>query len=327
MLSVNSNFWYFDMDFSNFGLLNATGLTSDGIKAEADGYVPLKTRLLAWWEGVGVEDINDLKASAVAITTDQMNSENPLEWDDQRLAVSQTIWGESFLKPGGPAFAREILKSAKVTSKDTVLDLTAGMCGTAMVLASQHNLWMEAFEQNQSVVAKAHNMLVTKGMAKKIKLTHQPLNELKLDPKKYDLIYSRENLYKEEAKVKIIEEVKKGLKKNGRFIFTDFINVNKTNDEEAVSKYFELNPWTMEQYLVALKNADLNVFAHTDMSNQYLKHINHAWYEMIGKIEDTSHTKEFVNKLMNEGSVWLSRHKAIQSGKIRLMRYHCFKTD
>ena len=99
---------------------------------------PLKCRFLDWWNGHTCTEASLTRADADnahgVSETDRTAAEEP-PWSSAKLQTMELIWGDGFMIPGGERYARQLLAVLALSSKKSVLDLTAGIGGCARTVA------------------------------------------------------------------------------------------------------------------------------------------------------------------------------------------------
>lgn len=296
------------------------------LKVEKDGYIPLKDRLNAWWNGadikISAERANKKNNSAIEVEEDL----DPRRWSPASISIAQDLWGEGFIEPGGPAFAKKTLSPFKFESSKTVLDLSAGLGGTACILAKEHRLWLDAFEANEELAISGSQFVRRSGMPKKVPIEYRDFETLDLPTKKYHQIYSRESLFMVENKKNVIKQISKSLKNKGQVIITDYMR-GENSDPAAIEKWLDSEPerpfpWTVELYKTALSHYGILVWSTNDISEEYLEQIHTGWLTMVEEINSGNFNREAINALMREGKIWQNRARAIKSGDLTVQRIH-----
>ena len=291
--------------------------------SDEDNYVELKDRMLAWWNGEEVATKAD--SPKQIITVSQKALPGPNEWTPERFQVVQKIWGEGYMEPGGAAFARKLLSPAKIDSKKTVLDLSAKLGGTAMLLAKDEGLYMEAWESHPSLAKKAMNYINTMGLGQRIPLEVIDYDKAELKINKYDLVYSRERFFSIEDKKSLLEKIGPSIKPKGFFLFTDLMVSNPDGYAKEIAAWSAAErhgvyPWTEELYKAVLKNNGYGIWASHDFSKEYLEHIHTGWNKIVRDIEGGDFDRKFIDYLMQEGEIWLARARAIENGTLQVKR-------
>jgi len=59
-----------------------------------------------------------------------------------------------------------------------------------------------------------------------------------------------------------------------------------------------------------------------DITDDYVAHINAGWMQALKAVKSGKFSREQVDALMEEGQMWLARSRALQEGRLRLLRCH-----
>ncbi len=306
--------------------LNTPSKKHPDLIAEKDGYIPLKSRLTAWWNGDDVKITSKTHTQkdnrAIQVSVDQ----DPYRWTVGSVAMAQKIWGKGFAEPGGPAFAKKILSLMKFEPSNSILDLSAGLGGTACILAKEHNLWMDAYEADETLAASGLQFASRHGLSKKVPIQHVDFETLELPEKKYDQIYSRESLYMVKQKKNVIKQIAKALKHKGQILIIDYM-LSENSNPASVEKWLKSepqrpHPWTAELYHTAMAHYGISVWSTNDLSEDYIAQIHEGWLAMVEKISNGDFDRKSIDALMREGEIWLNRARAIEAGDLRVKRIH-----
>jgi len=307
-------------------LINPSPGKSPALLAEEDGYIPLKARLNAWWNGddagVGTRQSGQSDNRAIEVDKEADN----LRWTAGSISMVQKLWGEGFVEPGGTAFVKNILSLMKFESSNTILDLSAGLGGTACSLAKEHNLWMDAYEANEALAASGVQFASRHGMSKKVPIKHMDFETLELPKAKYDQIYSREALFMIKNKKNVIKQISKSLKPKGQVLIVDYMLGEKSNranvDKWLNSEPEKPHPWTAELYHTAFDHYGISIWTTNDLSEEYSKRIHEGWLLMIDTISKGGFDRKTIDNLMREGEIWLNRSRALEAGDLTVKRIH-----
>jgi len=306
--------------------LGASSNNSTVLVADRDGYVPLKNRLTAWWNGDDVTIVSKKPKRISSNTIEVSQDPHPDRWTSSSVAMAQNIWGKGFAEPGGPAFSKKILSLMKFEASNTILDLSAGLGGTACILAKEYNLWMDAYEANETLAASGLQFASRHGLSKKVPIQHINFEELELPEKKYDQIYSRESLYMIKNKKNVIKQIAKALKHKGQILIIDYM-LNENNNSDSVKKWLDSepekpHPWTAELYHAAMAHYGISVWSTNDLSEEYIAQIHEGWLTMVEKVTNGDFDRKTIDALMREGEIWLNRARAIEAGDLTVKRIH-----
>ncbi len=295
------------------------------VTREADGYVRVSSRLNAWWDGVDTQSSHASDDPSMELAFDASILDQFEDWSDVRTKIAEVIWGQGFINPGTRKFSRLVMAPARVTSKKSILDLTAGLGGTAAMLVRETGAWVDALEPNPTLAEKGRRMVASAPTGKQIDYQSVDFHELELPERRYHLIYSRERLFATRFKRRAIEQSMRSLKTGGQMLLTDYVITKGAHETPDVRHWRtkeleEIHPWTMEKYNDRMTEAGLKASSIIDMSKAIIDEVNMAWRRMLASLESGSIDRELVNSVLAEGEIWQSRIKAMRSGNVQLLR-------
>ena len=292
-------------------------------RCSANDTVSFSDRFSAWWHG---DDISAYVEPAPVLEDENGPVVDTAPWGPRRAALAKHLWGESFLEPGGAASARRLFAQIMPTSKQSVLDLTAGMGGTALTLAKDLNLWMEALEPDPFLAAQASEIAELYGLEEQVPVAQLDLRKTGIAEDKYNLIYSRERLYSIPEKLQILEAAAKGLKQGGQLMLTDLMVPKSDNmDSDAFRSWVRSEPewpepWTLSLYTKTLENLGLKVASRQNLTKHYLNDSSAGWQRMSRILEREDFNSDLADQLMREGDIWMARTRALEAGDLSYCR-------
>jgi len=294
--------------------------------AEDDDYIQLKDRLTAWWHGDDLKVQTKPTGKVDNLIIEVSTEIDKRRWSASSILMAQKLWGEGFSVPGGSAFVKKTLSLMKFEPSNTILDLSAGLGGTACILAKEHNLWMDALEADEALATGGIQFVSRHGMSKRVPIKHVDFETLELPKSKYDQIYSRESLFMIKNKKNIIKQIGKSLKHKGQILIVDYMlgeKCNRTNVDKWLNSEPERpHPWTAELYHAAMDHYGISVWTTNDLSEEYSKQIHEGWLLMIDTISKGDFDRKTIDSLMREGEIWLNRSRALETGDLTVKRIH-----
>ena len=143
-------------------------------------------------------------------------------------------------------------------------------------------------------------------------------------------MYSRERLFSVENKPSLLEQCAGALKSSGNVLITDFVRADTVSARDADEAWAchdgeAAHLWSLRDYRVALTDQGLNMLLCSDITEDYLEMVSRAWARVPLLIHDQSLSRRKVSLLMEEGEIWLSRIRALESGQIGVGRIHAQK--
>lgn len=285
--------------------------------------VPLSAKLAAWWNG---DALPECDGHADATEGPQGAPVELAKWTQQRIKVAQCLWGESFLEPGGAVRARKLLTHVMPNSRQSVLDLTTGLGGTAFTLAQDQGLWMDALEPDEMLANEAMKSASRSGLGGQVPVTHVAPNALDITRNKYHLVYSRERLFAITDKIAILTAAAKSLKDGGNLLITDFMIASPdAADSEAYRAWLTTEPvapqpWTMALYAKTLQKLGLKISGRQDFTQEYLNDVHAGWNKVTKSLKERDFDRKLCKQLMAEGEVWAGRTQAMNAGVVSYCR-------
>lgn len=305
----------------------------DPAQVEADGYVKVTSRLNAWWDGKVSETddgVSEGERTEFDIALDDGVPSGIENWDEIRTQVAESIWGEGFINPGSGQFLTKCMAPARINKKKNILELSAGLGGTAIMLAREAGVWVDAIESDPSLVEKAQRIISSTPVSAQIEFHRVDYDTFVIPPKSYHVIYSRERLFISEFKQQVMEQVAVGLKEGGQFLLLDYVvapdfKTNQITQDWVEAEICDVHPWTMNDYSSAFKKNGLHAPKPDDFSQAMIEEINMAWSRMLARLESGAIDRSLVNHIVVEGDIWQKRIKALRSGSVKLLRFNASK--
>ena len=296
-------------------------------KMEDDGYVQLWMRMRAWWDGVELDQpdrviISDAPQKQMAIDIDADDETN------YRLQVIQQLWGEANSLPGGKKFALNLLKDAKPTKTTVIADLTSGLGAGTWHIAEATGATVNGFELDKELAEEGQRLSQKGEKSRKISISHLDAQQVgaSLDKEQYDIIVARDFLYAVKDRKEVLTEIAEALKPGGSLIFTDFCLADRNTEKKDVLAWREAepqkpSPGTVDEYRDLFGSLRFEVRSADDITSTYIPSIQAGWKSIIDSLKTGSHSRGYVDSLMQEGNVWLNRSKALESGQLRAIQF------
>jgi len=236
-----------------------------------------------------------------------------------------TIWGGEDIHIGiyetendsiFDASRRTVYKIAKMLTlneSSRVLDIGAGYGGTARYLAKTNGCHVDCL--NLSEVHNQRNRKLTQeqGLANKIRVIEGNFEAIPLDDQQYDVVLSQDAIVHSSNRRKVLEEVRRVLKPNGEFIFTDLMQSDDCPTDVLTLVYERIHLDSMGSvgfYLKTTQELGLEKLNIIKMNEQLVNHYSNvlqeieARYDNILKIcsqEYIDHMKVGLNHWIEQG--------------------------
>jgi len=127
----------------------------------------------------------------------------------------------------GRAVSEELFSKIELTKDSQVLDLGCGLGGTCRFIAEKHNCLVHGIDYSEQHICTAKSLSKLIGLDDKTRFTQGNATELPYPSEQFDLILTQHVQMCIEDKEKLYSEVKRVLKKGGRFVYYDVLSKNR----------------------------------------------------------------------------------------------------
>lgn len=309
------------------------------VKAKIDGVVTpdLKKKVSAWWQGVDVSDLDLTDDEGAGVVEDQpAEDESPQEVltdISHYIKVSEMLWGEGYVTPGGKHFIDLWGQQLSLTKEKSTAFLGGGLGGQARELNLSTGSWVTCYERHPELVEASADQAMMAGLAKKVPSQYYDPETFELEAGKFNAIVCKEEFTSIENKQHAIEAISAGMKVGGLFMFTEYVAASDNLDDERLLSIFgDLGGtpalWTEDQFVKSLDGAGLDIHVNEELSDQYVTFINGAWSQFqsivdnIKSSEETDLEKASLLKMVGiSAEMWTHLAMALDAGEIQLRRF------
>lgn len=293
-------------------------------------------RLRAWWHGVDVSDLmapgdaSDAPEQDDAAAAQDQAAVLEKEWDDDRIAAVEALWGHGHVRPGGDTFTLNFVRPMALTPAMSIIDMRAGLGGSARALVDTFGLWIAGYEPVDALAAAGHERSIYAGMARKAPIQSYDPAGLELKEGRYDAAIAFELFSRIRDKTSLFQTVVRCLKEPGQIMFTEFALKQKGQPAPEITAWRDREPdvaelLTLQEYREMCEEAGLDVRICDDFSEDYRRVALLGWAEAVEQFRPGKQEPHVVAKMLDEAERWGSRLAAIDSGALRVIRIHALK--
>lgn len=297
------------------------------------GKIPFWERFLAWWEGYEAGAGRRGRVRPTVVTGHDVRYEAPRQrWETARLKLVQEVWGEGFSSPGGAEYIQTMVKFFGLNPAMSVLDLGAGLGGATRTMSDRFGVWVTGLEADKDLAEAAMALSTKAGMAKKAPISHFDPETFTHKIRSIDCAFSKEFLFTVKDKPALLRTVEGALKPRGQFLFTDYVLKVAGQSSAALQKWRDIephtpHPWSVNDYRQALAELHLDVRVVEDNTKDFHRMVTQAWADYIRRLEAQGVAPAAAPALVDEIELWTHRIKAIESGDLKVYRFHALKKD
>ncbi|NIA69082.1 methyltransferase domain-containing protein [Pelagibius litoralis] len=303
---------------------------NSGPLASTKARIPFWMRLKAWWEGY---DLTLHEKKLIPFESGDLPAPEPgsPEWLSKRLEIMQEIWGDGMAGPGDAAYILKLVKPFALDPAHTVIEVGAGLGGATRVIAEHFDIWMTGLEADREVADAGMELSTMAGLAKRAPVHYFDVDHYEFRESSIDCVFSKEALFLVEDKKRLLAEIINMIKPRGQLLFTDYVLAEGANRKQ-LAEWAKGEPetphlWTIKDYEAALTEARLDIRIKEDITDDVHKIITSSWANFLSSLRGRQMDKSTSDAVEEAVELWTRRTKAIDSGALRLCRFHALKKE
>lgn len=252
-------------------------------------------------------------------------------WPATRLNIVEKVWGEGFVTPGGAEQVKKLLPLLDLDKKKSVLVLGSGLGGIHQTIVERTGAWVTGLERDPELAELGQTSMARANLKRQAPIHYSSLEHLELKPKSFDAALSFEGTDAVMDKKALFAAVADALRLHGELRFStlalpdthapnDLVKLWLASEPKSATPH----PWPVEALQALLISLNMEVRPVEDITADYrrwvmggfmhfLSHLNKA--ELVAGAQD----------LMSEVEYWTTRITAIDSGGLKVVRFHAIK--
>ena len=143
-------------------------------------------------------------------------------YDATGVGQLETIWGEGFMSPGGPAEVGRIIAGVGIAGAN-VLDVGCGTGGAALVLAVEHGARsVTGVDVESYVIREATQRAAQRRESDRVRFLRVPPGPLPLTDSSFDVVFSKDSIIHIQDKRALYAEALRVLRPGGALCVSDW---------------------------------------------------------------------------------------------------------
>jgi hypothetical protein len=256
-------------------------------------------------------------------------SPGDLVWPASRLALAERLWGEGFAMPGGKDEALRLAAPLGLTSSSSVLILGSALAGTARVLVDEFACWVSGFETDPELAALTGAQLKKAGgeIARRAAMAPFKPGATAFRRRGFDHALILDAI-PSAADIRSLHAAAQGIKPSGQLVLVQLVSgEGPAGPDIALAAWASLERRTRSLPLAdgitgALDDLRFDVRVVEDQTDRYRRIVTRGWATLVRALEGPRPSAAYAAVLVREAERWMSRLRLMQSGRIRLMRWH-----
>ena len=271
------------------------------------------------------------KVAKKAAPTTPATPKEDQNWSAARLNVVEKMWGEGYITPGGEEQVKKLLPLMDLNNKKSVLLLGPGLGGINLTMVEETGVWITGLERDRELAEIGHASMQRANLKRQAPVRFSTLENLELKTKSFDAALSFEGTIAVADKKTLFASVADSLRIEGEMFFSTLALPDTNPPNDAVKAWIASepksatpHPWPIEALKALLVSLNMEVRPVEDMTVDYRRWVMTGFLGFlsnIGKAELLANAQD----LMNEAEYWSMRIKAIDSGGLKVVRFHAIK--
>lgn len=250
-------------------------------------------------------------------------------WSPARSEGAQLLWGQDMVGPEEAAWMVDSVRSFGLNPAKSVLDLSAGLGGTARALVESCDTWVTGLESSPLLAKLAMDRSKALGLSKKAPVTHYDPEHFN-QAGSFDLVMADRVVHRVRDKDLFLDRLGDCVKPKGGVALFDYVidgtpgswdSWNAWREEEPMDVF----PWTATRMADELTQRNLDLRISEDLTQLHRRHI----IDRVRRLADTlaaavTPPAPLLAALKRELALWWARLRVLGSG-LRFVRYVAMK--
>lgn len=251
-----------------------------------------------------------------------------VHYDRAIVAVSELIWGEGFLAPGGADAVHPIVAGLDLAGR-TVLDIGCGVGGVDQVLAETYGCRVIGFDIVALLIETGRARMAEAGLAGRVDLRLVEPGPLALDDGAVDVVFGKDSWLLIDDKPAFFAEVFRVLRPGGALAASEWMGGGGP-PSAAMEAYFELRGMryeleTAEAYAGLLDGAGFVEVAVSDTSDAYRAEARREHERLKGLLREAMTEVLGPDKQAHFVTQWAAMCRVLDLGELRTGRLRAKK--
>lgn len=244
---------------------------------------------------------------------------------DDRMAVSDALWGAGFNVPGGEEEVRRLAAPLGLSGACSMLLLGCGAGGAPCWLAQAFGAWVSGFESDPALLAAATRRCTAAGLGRRAWIEPWDTAAPRFPARYYHHALALEPL-RHAAPAVVLPALAGALRPRGNLAMTEMVIDDTASRDLALGDWLQAErremPPAASAVTGALEGLGFDVRVAQDITQRHLRLILRGWGDLLDGIGTTRPTPARAAHLVAEAEIWLLRARLMRAGHVRLMRWH-----
>ena len=249
-------------------------------------------------------------------------------WSSARLRLTDALWGDGYQMPGGEPELLRLAKPLGLSDASSVLMIGVGSGGAPVSVAANLGAWITGFETDPDLAEAARSRAAMSKAKRRIKIESWNPAAPAFPEKYFNHCIALEPLGGHAAEP-ILAALADALKSGGQLMMTGFvIGEDAAAADPGILRWEQLEqrhcdtPRHEVTITRVLGRLGFDVRVVEDVSGRHLHQAVIGWRRLLRGMEHERPAPPEAAQLVREAEMWLTRHRLMRDGRLRLMRWH-----
>jgi cyclopropane fatty-acyl-phospholipid synthase-like methyltransferase len=250
-------------------------------------------------------------------------------WPKERLSVTNHLWGDGYLTPGGEMETLRLTKPLGLSSASSLLLLGAGGGGPAGSIVRNFGAWVTGLEVEPALVTQAQAMMKKANLGAKATIEAWDPLDPHFKPRQHHHCLAIEPLRCGGHPAPILDALSKALKLGGQLVMTELVTVKPlTAQVPSAARWATLEHRTLGSLQTGnaitrmLTRVGFDVRIVEDISERHIHNAMIGWRVAVREMEEDKPPPAMAAQLVTEAEIWLLRVKLLKENRLRMIRWH-----
>jgi hypothetical protein len=278
----------------------------------------------------GGEAVLPAAVGAARATPRREGAATPLRWTPARLTAAQTLWGEGFLGPPGAAEVQHLAAPLGLDGSRSVLLLAESAGGPGATLAAGFGARVAAFEADPALAKAALAHVQERKLTERVTVQGWNPQSPALPHGAAHHALALEPLARmasaEVGAAVLFAGIAGALHRGGQMVLMELVRTPGPPDagllawQESAGRRRSPARAASIEAAIAASGFDLRIAE--DITERHVQAALRGWRELAARLRSARPGNAALATLVGEAEQWLLRVRLLQSGQLRLMRWH-----
>ncbi|HVY17824.1 MAG TPA: hypothetical protein VHB27_21575 [Rhodopila sp.] len=252
-------------------------------------------------------------------------------WPPDRLAVTDRLWGPGFTLPGGEAEILRLTRPLGASGDNRLLLVGAGGGGCATAIVRDTHTRVTALEAEPQLLAVARARAEAENMVRKIALASWDPNHPAFPKGSHRNCLALEPMRLAVCTV-VLPALAAAIETGGSLVVVDLIGTEPLLvGDPLVDRWVRLDlrdpgviP-TAGAVAAVMEACGMDLRIAEDISHRHMDQALRGWRALLAGLAHQKPSVREAARMVSEAELWLLRQRLIETGRLRLMRWHAIR--